>query len=179
MPSPRQEPAVAFPPAPAGGLVRFMTTLSLLIAVLAPGAAAVAVLLEPSRPPWPVFVAFGTLPVVVVLIWMTAHIRGFRIEGAELLVELPLRTTRFSLSGLESVVADREALRGARRVAGNGGLGAITGRYRSRRLGPFRAFVTDSEHAVVLRWSGRCLVISPEQHSFFVDTVRRRAGLTR
>jgi hypothetical protein len=62
---------------------------------------------------------------------------------------------------------------------GDDGLGAVTGRFRSRRLGAFRACLTDAEHAVVLRWPDRCLVISPQQHSFFVEAVRKRAGLSR
>ena len=74
---------------------------------------------------------------------------------------------------------DRKALRGARKLVGNDGLGAISGRFRSKHLGPFRAYVTDPDHAVVLRWPDRCLVISPDQHSCFVETLRKRAGLSR
>ena len=178
MPAPHHEPAVVFAPAPAGGLVRIATTLSFVVALLVAGGAVTAELLAHTPPPWPVFLALAAVPAVVGVIWLTAHIRGYQLEGDQLQIGLPLRTPGFSLSGLESVVADREALRGARRVVGNGGLRAITGRYRSRRLGRFHAYVTDPEHAVVLRWPGRCLVISPQRHSFFVDTVRRRAGLS-
>jgi len=62
---------------------------------------------------------------------------------------------------------------------GNNGLGAIVGRFRSKRLGASRVFLTDAEHAVVMRWPDRCLVISPDQHSYFVEAVRKRAGLAR
>jgi hypothetical protein len=64
-------------------------------------------------------------------------------------------------------------------MVGNDGLGAISGRFRSKRLGWFRAYVTDGERAVVLRWPDRCVVISPDQPSWFIETVRKRAGLSR
>ena len=86
---------------------------------------------------------------------------------------------RFPLAGLVSASPDREALRGAWKMRGNDGLGAVAGRFRSKRLGAFRAYLTDAEHAVVLRWPDRCVVISPEQHSWFIETVRKRAGLSR
>ncbi len=98
---------------------------------------------------------------------------------AELQVELPFRTARFPLEGLKDVTPDREALRGARKIIGNDGLRAISGRFRSKRLGRFHAYVTDGERAVVLRWPDRCVVISPDQHSLFIETVRKRAGLSR
>jgi hypothetical protein len=121
----------------------------------------------------------GIAPAVVAAIWFTARIRRYRVVGEELWVELPWRTVRFSFAGLQSVTPDREALRRMFKVTGSGGLGSISGRFRSKHLGSFRAYVTDAEHAVVLRWPDRCLVISPQQHSLFVETVRKRAGLSR
>ena len=97
----------------------------------------------------------------------------------ELRIELPFRTVRISLAGLQSATPDRDALRHKFKIAGNDGLGSISGRFRSRHLGPFRAYVSDGDHAVVLRWPDRCLVISPQQHSVFVEVVRKRAGLAR
>ena len=45
---------------------------------------------------------------------------------------------------------------------------------RSRKLGKFRAYVSDPDCAVVLRWPDRCLVVSPAQPSEFTDAVRAR-----
>ena len=39
--------------------------------------------------------------------------------------------------------------------------------------------LTDAEHAVVLRWPDRCLVVSPQQHAFFAEADGKRAGLSR
>ena len=173
-------PDAEFSPAAAGTRVRLTTLLSVVGIVMA--TAAMIVLLQRDRHPPPplVSVAIVCSPLVGIgLAVLTTQIRRYRLVGDELRIELPFRTARFPLAGLAGVTPDREAMRGAWRTNGNGGLGAITGRFRSKRLGPFRAYLTDVEHAVVLRWPDRCVVVSPHQHSFFIDTVRKRAGLSR
>ena len=178
MPQARFVPDAEFAPAPIGTRVRMMTLLSIVSAVVV--ATAIPVLLLEARhpPPWPVFLMTGIAPTVVAAIWFTARILRYRVVEAELQVELPFRTVRFPLEGLKDVTPDREALRGARKIIGNDGLRAISGRFRSKRLGRFHAYVTDRERAVVLRWPDRCVVISPDQHSWFIETVRKRAGLS-
>ncbi len=178
MPPGHHLPDQDFPPAPAGSRVRLVTLLSfagVLVMV-----AVIPLLTRRARPvpPWPVFAGIYLAPVIALAVWLTARIRCYRLAGAELRVRLPFRAARFPLAGLLDAVADREALRGARKIVGNDGLGAISGRFRSKRLGRFHAYVTDAERAVVLRWADRCLVISPEQPAWFIETVRRRAGPT-
>lgn len=178
MPPSRFTPDAEFAPAPIGARVRFMTLLS-FVAVVIVGTVVVVLMLQERRPPpWPAFVASGIAPVIVAAIWFTARIRRYRLAAAELQVELPFRIVRFPLEGLNGATLDHEALRGARKVVGNDGLGAISGRFSSKRLGTFRAYVTDKEHAVVLRWPDHCLVISPQQHSLFIEAVRKRAGFS-
>jgi len=175
----RYEPDAVFEPASAGTRVRLGTMLALVMGALVPLVLLVVILKERRPPHWLAFIAPGIAPAVLAAVWSTSRIRRYRVTGGELRVELPLRTVRFPLAGLVSAVPDRTALRGARKIAGNDGLGAVTGRFRSRQLGRFRAYLTDVEHAVVLRWPDRCLVISPQHHSLFVEAVRRRAGLPR
>ena len=171
-------PDAEFAPASIGARVRIMTLLS-SVAVVVAGAVVVVLMSQERRPPpWPVFAASGIAPVIVAAIWFTARVRRYRLAAAELQIELPFRIVRFPLEGLQGATPDREALRGARKIAGNDGLGAISGRFRSKHLGAFRAFVTDPELAVVLRWPDRCLVISPQHPSLFVETVRKRAKLS-
>jgi hypothetical protein len=179
MPAPRFQPDAVFDPAPAGTRVRLATLLTFVAVALVALVVPVLMLQERHPPPWPAFITVELAPVVAAAIWFTARIRRYRVVGEELRVELPLRIVRYSLAGLQSVTADREALRRMLKVAGNAGLGSINGRFRSKHLGPFRAYATDSEHAVVLRWLDRSLVISPQQPSLFVEAVRKRAGLSR
>jgi len=178
MPSAKSIPDASFAPAPAGFRVRLAILLSAVIVVLAGVVLTVMVLRDPHTPRAVVACA-GVGPVVMAAVLWAARIRRYRLAGDELLVELRFRAVRFPLAGLVSAVADREAMRHAWKVYGNDGLGAYSGRFRSRRLGPFRVYLTDAERAVVLRWPDRCLVISPDQPSYFLDAVRKRAGLSR
>ncbi|HUL52897.1 MAG TPA: PH domain-containing protein [Opitutaceae bacterium] len=178
MPPPRTIPDFEFAPAPLGTRVRLTTLLSLVAVVILGAVIAVLVAREPHPPPWPVFLVAGIAPAIVALICVTARIQCYRIAGDELQIALPFRRARFPLGGLQSATPDREALRGARKIVGNDGLRAISGRFRSKRLGRFHAYVTDPGQTVVLRWPDRCLVVSPQHPSLFVETVRRRAGLT-
>ena len=61
------------------------------------------------------------------------------------------------------------------RVFGNGGLFAVTGIYRNRKLGTYRAYVTDRKLSVVLRTrAGKSIVVSPERPEAFLATLRAR-----
>jgi hypothetical protein len=179
MPQARFIPDAEFAPAPIGTRVRMMTLLSIVAVVVVATVVPVLMLEARHRPPWPAFLTTWIAPVVVAIVWFTTRIRRYRMVEAELQVELTFRTVRFPLEGLKDVTPDREALRGARKIIGNDGLRAISGRFRSKRLGRFHAYVTDGERAVVLRWPDRCVVISPDQPSWFIETVRKRAGLSR
>jgi hypothetical protein len=75
-----------------------------------------------------------------------------------------------------------DALRGAWRVFGNGGLFSFTGEFWSRKLGRFRALATDPERAVVLRWPKRTIVITPHDPQQFImraGTLLKTAGFPR
>jgi hypothetical protein len=171
-------PDAEFAPAPAGARVRLATLLSIVAGLLASAAAVVLIWRDPHAPRLMIAVV-GIPPAAMFLYWRAARIRRYRLVGNELLVERAFRTVRCPLDSLLSVTPDREAMRRARKIYGNDGLGAISGRFRSKRLGPFRAYLTDAERAVVLRWPGRCLVISPDQPTYFLEAVRKRAGLSR
>jgi hypothetical protein len=115
----------------------------------------------------------GLLVLVPLFFFQRSRIGRFRIEENCLV----LGKKRFPLEGLTGIVRDPEILRWAFRVRGNGGLGAIQGRYWSRRVGKFDAFMTGTENAVVLRWAGRAVAVSPDDPEFFIHCVRSAAGL--
>ena len=175
----RYLPDAVFEPAPAGSRVRLATVLTLAVVVIAMAATTAAMVHERRPPPWPAFLAAPVVVLALAVSWFGARVRRYRLTADGLRVERAFQTVRFTLAGLESAVSDRGALQGARKISGNDGLGAVAGRFRSKRLGRFRAYLTDAEHAVVLRWPDRCLVISPQQHSLFIESVRKRAGLSR
>jgi hypothetical protein len=117
------------------------------------------------------------LPIAICVasfLWERSRTSQFSIEENVLV----LRKKRFPLLGLTSAERDRDVLRGARRRWGNSGLGCIRGSFRSKRLGDFEALLTDPENAVVLKWPGRVVAVSPADPEFFIYSARAAAGLT-
>jgi hypothetical protein len=90
---------------------------------------------------------------------------------------LVLGRKRYPLPGLLEVGKDSEVLKRARKRSGNGGLGAIRGKFRSKRLGNFDAFLSGTENAVVLKWPDRVVAVSPADPEFFIYSARAAAGL--
>lgn len=171
-----------FDPASACLRVRAMTGLSFLVVFIS-GVVAGAMALSGDAPraSWLKGLGSALAPalglLIVHTIWLGARVRGYRLVGDVLIVDRFLHKPRFTLAGLASVEPDRAAMSGARKIVGNDGLGAIAGRFHSGKLGPFRAYVTDPAHAVVLRWPDHVLVISPDRDFEFAEAVRPRAGL--
>jgi hypothetical protein len=82
------------------------------------------------------------------------------------------------VAGLQAAEAVPGAMRGSLRLCGNGGLFSITGWYRNRALGNYRAFVTDLKRTVVLRFPARTVVVSPENPERFVAEISQFAFRT-
>lgn len=112
----------------------------------------------------PLTILAGTTPFMV---------RGYTLEGQTLLVHRLFWSTRVELAGFQSAVADPDAMRGSIRLFGNGGLFAISGLFRNKKLGIYRAFVTDPKRCVVLRVADGTLVVSPDRPGDFVQAVSR------
>jgi hypothetical protein len=115
----------------------------------------------------------GILVTMPVFLYERSKIARFQIEENCLV----LGGKRFPLEGLSEVARDDRVLCRAIRVWGNGGLGSIRGWFRSKRLGKFYAFMTDTEKAVVLRWPDKVVAVSPTDPEFFILSARSAAGL--
>jgi hypothetical protein len=115
----------------------------------------------------------GLLIVLPVFFFQRSRVARFRIEENCLVVG----RKRYPLEGLADAARDPKIMSWAFKIAGNDGLGAIRGRYWSKRVGKFEAFLTDPEKAVVLRWPGRTVAVSPEDPEFFIMCAKSAAGL--
>ena len=98
-------------------------------------------------------------------------VRSYAIEPNALAIRRLLWTTRLSLAGLQSAELSPNVMRGSLRLFGNGGMFSITGLFRNRALGNYRAFVTDLTKTVVLRFPKRTVVVSPENPERFVAEI--------
>ena len=65
------------------------------------------------------------------------------------------------LTGLQAVEVDPTAMRDAHMTFGSGRFGDFFRTFRNDRLGQFRAYATDRDHAVVLRFLEHTVVVSP------------------
>ena len=102
-------------------------------------------------------------------------VRSYAIEPNVLAIRRLLWTTRLPLTGLQSAEVSPNVMRGSLRLFGNGGMFSITGLFRNRALGNYRAFVTDLKRTVVLRFPKRTVVVSPENPEQFVAEISRFA----
>ena len=113
------------------------------------------------------------IPVVSLLAAGLFMVRGYTVAGDAILVHRLGWSATVPLDGLESATVSPDAVRRASRTRGNGGFFSYTGRFRSRTLGSFRAFVTDHARTVVLRFRDRSegdqvVVMSPDDPDAFV-----------
>jgi hypothetical protein len=120
------------------------------------------------------FVVAGAVVATIGLAWALAP-KGYKILGPRLIVERPLRRIEIPLATVRTAVADDGALSGARRVAGSGGLFGYYGRFWSRRLGAFRAYVTRRTGLVVIDTDAERFVLSPEPVGRFLEALRAHA----
>jgi Bacterial PH domain len=90
---------------------------------------------------------------------------------------LVLGKKKYPLRGATEILRDPAVLKGACRRYGNGGIGAITGKFKSKKYGRFDVFLTGTENAVVIRWPDTAVAVSPLDTEFFILSARKAAGL--
>ena len=139
--------------------------VSALVSVLLTGAAVLQ--LASHGRVWP-----AVLALVIVIGGLLFTIRGYSLTPDALLVHRLLWSTRVPLSELQTVEVMPDVMRSGLRLFGNGGLFSVTGWFRNRALGTYRAFVTDPHRTVVLRFPSRRLVGSPSLPDEFVHDIR-------
>lgn len=155
--------------APWGKTLRWMSGLSVLLIL------AVSASIFWTTTPEAVRLT-AWLPLLILAITALFVIRDYTIEPHELLVRRLLWTTRVSLDGLQSAEFQPGVMRGSLRLCGNGGMFSITGWYRNRALGNYRAFVTELKNTVVLRFAKKTIVVSPDNPERFVSELSQFAG---
>ncbi len=95
-------------------------------------------------------------------------VRGFTLRHRELLIQRSFWQTRLSLKELKRAYVEPAAMKKTIRSCGNGGFMAYTGWFYNKRLGHYRAFVTDPARSVVLEFAKRKVVVSPDDPDAFV-----------
>lgn len=130
----------------------------------------IGVILPLTLPPQVVWAA--TLgPVALVLTFGGVAlfcVRGYTIRHRELWIQRSFWQTRLPLKDLKRAYVEPAAMKKTIRSCGNGGFMAYTGWFYNKRLGHYRAFVTDPARSVVLEFAKRKVVVSPDDPAAFV-----------
>jgi len=168
------ERAIAEFSAPWSRSLRLVTTSS---AVLLLGLALAGLSLGPRQSLiWRM--AMVGAPLVVLVGALLFMVRGYVLTESRIEVRRLGWSTVLPLAGLAAVNGEPQGLRGSLRLFGNGGLFAICGWFWNRRIGRFRAYATDPERAVLLRYrDGKKVVVTPHDVQHFIVRVRNLAGL--
>jgi hypothetical protein len=117
------------------------------------------------------------LPLLVVGIAALFTVRGYALSADFLRIHRLLWSTRIPLAGLQSATYDPEAVHKSSRSFGNGGLFSISGYFRSKKLGKYRAFISHPALAVVLRFADHIVVVSPAIPEQFIRQLRELGAL--
>jgi hypothetical protein len=110
---------------------------------------------------------------VIVLGCLPFMIRSYTITEHAILIRRLFWTTRLDRAGLKSAEVVPKAMDKSLRTFGNGGGFSFTGWYWNKRLGKYRAFVTDLNRTVVLRFGTRTVVVSPDDPEGFINELTR------
>jgi hypothetical protein len=113
------------------------------------------------------------LPLAILLGAALFMIRGYVLTDGGLLVQRLFWKTVISLKALQSVAIDPDAMKRSLRTFGNGGLFCFAGRFRSKKLGPYRAYATDPRLAVVLRFESKVVVVTPDDPKKFASQIQK------
>lgn len=150
------------PSAPLGRPVRWTTAFVIVLICAAP----LYIRITAGTLQWPLLLTVLIVPAAAAFM-----VRGYSIQPGMLLVHRPFWVTRITLRGTVKACSEPRAMRRSLRLCGNGGLLSVTGYFRNRDLGIYRAFVTDSSRCVVLRHEGRPVVVSPASPDAFLREI--------
>ncbi len=169
--------------APWGAPLAVMTAVCAVICLLVPvpgviiglgGGAAFRGLGMSMIPPWAGWLLVA-VPLLTLVVSAGFIVRGYVLTDTSLIIKRLGWESRLDLSRLNSATVDPDAFQRSLRLFGNGGFFSFTGWFRNSKLGVYRAFATDAKRAVVLRFSDRTVVITPDDPQKFAAEINARA----
>ena len=165
--------------APWGAPLALMTAVCAMICLFIPlpgvmialgGSAALRARGMSMIPPWAGWLLVA-VPLLTLVLSAAFMVRGYVLTDTSLVIKRLGWETRLDLSRLNSANVDPDAFRGSLRLFGNGGFFSFTGWFRNKKLGVYRAYATDTRRAVVLRFSDKTVVITPDDPQKFAAEI--------
>ncbi|MGB0370201.1 MAG: PH domain-containing protein [Opitutales bacterium] len=109
---------------------------------------------------------------IILILAYFLGVAGYSIREGQLLVHRAGWSKRFPLEKLEDLQVEPDAMMGSIRLFGIGGLFGYIGYFRNGLLGTYRVYATDPKKAVIARFDGKTIVITPDDPDAFVASVR-------
>lgn len=156
--------------APWGVMLAGMTLFSCVLLV---GIAVIGLTTGPRESVW-WLLGMVVMPLTILFVSMLFVIRGFVITDDMLIVQRLGWNTRLSLTDFVSARVDPEAIKRSIRLFGNGGMFCFTGTFRNKHLGTYRAFANDMSRSVVLKFTDRTVVVTPDRPDEFAARLNSR-----
>jgi Bacterial PH domain len=161
--------------APWSRSLRLVTAIAVIILF----SVTLANLLTTPRLSLPARIALVSAPLLVLLVALLFMVRGYVVTESQIEVRRLGWSTVLPLAGLTAVTGEPDGMRGSLRLFGNGGLFAISGWFWKRGIGRYRAYATDPERAVLLRYrDGTKVVLTPHDVQHFIVRVRQLAAIS-
>lgn len=155
--------------APWGTSLKVMTTLSILILT---GIPLTGILSGPHQNiGW--ILGMIILPLAILFIATFFTIRGYILTPKALFVQRLGWKLKLDLANLISAEVDPNAMAKSIRTCGNGGMFCFAGAFYNKRLASYRAFATDPKRSVVLKFSNRTVVVTPDKPDEFVEKINK------
>lgn len=116
------------------------------------------------------------MPLAILLGAFACTVLRYEVSSAGIDVVRPIGRKRIAAT-VTAIRADNDALKGALRTFGNGGLFSFNGYYRLANYGSCRLWVTDMSKLVVIHGDHGCVVVSPAERARFVALVAQTYGV--
>ena len=150
-----------------------ITCMTLAVSLLLLGIPTYILFISPGKNTYGISIY---IPILLLLGPLLFIIRGYTITGNTLFVHRLIWSSRIDLSGLVSVEINPEAMSYSIRTFGIGGLFSISGLFRNKTLGSYRAYATDPKRAVVLKYKKRTIVLTPDRPDVFAARIESVKG---
>jgi len=100
------------------------------------------------------------------------RIRSYEITPANLVINFGLGRKLFPWSGLQDARIVEKPFAGGRRELGIGGLWCMYGLFSSPACGKFSAYAGSTASGVLLTWSDKKVLVTPDNPSLFLQSAR-------
>ena len=112
------------------------------------------------------------IPLTIIIGSALFMIRGYAIKKDKLIIKRFGWKTIIDLNQLQTVQINPEIMKKSTKTFGNGGLFSFTGKYRNEQLGSYSAYVTNPDLAVILKFTDKVIVVTPDNPNIFAEQIR-------